>query len=79
MGGIVFALLAALCNAVSVMARHVASTAGPDRPAGLRLVGIRQAVAGTAWTGAAASRAGLAVFIAAAEPRGAEAPRSRSG
>ena len=39
MGGIVFALLAALCNAVSVMARHAASTADPHRPAGLRLIG----------------------------------------
>ena len=34
-----FALLAALCNAVSVLTRHVASTADPDRPTGLRLVG----------------------------------------
>ena len=39
MGGIVFALLAALCNAVSVIARHIASTADPDRPAGRRLIG----------------------------------------
>ncbi|HEX3512841.1 MAG TPA: hypothetical protein VHT26_02430, partial [Trebonia sp.] len=39
MGGVVFALLAALCNAVSVIARHVASTADPHRPSGLRLVG----------------------------------------
>jgi hypothetical protein len=121
-GGIVFALLAALCNAVSVMARHIASTADPHRPAGLRGMGallrspqwligwaaqigafafqavalhlgqvsvvqpllvaelvlalvlrrvwIRQAVAGTAWAGAAAACAGLAVFIVAAEPRG---------
>jgi hypothetical protein len=39
-GGIVFALLAALCNAVSVITRHVASTADPDhRPAGWQLVG----------------------------------------
>jgi hypothetical protein len=38
-GGVVFALLAALCNAVSVIARHIASTADPDRPTGLRLVG----------------------------------------
>jgi hypothetical protein len=38
-GGVVFALLAALCNAVSVIARHIASTADPRRPAGLRLVG----------------------------------------
>jgi drug/metabolite transporter (DMT)-like permease len=38
-GAIVFALLAALCNAVSVLTRHVASTADPDRPTGLRLVG----------------------------------------
>ena len=39
MGAIVFALLAALCNAVSVLTRHVASTADPDRPTGLRLAG----------------------------------------
>ena len=39
MGAIVFALLAALCNAVSVLTRHVASTADPDRPTGPRLVG----------------------------------------
>jgi drug/metabolite transporter (DMT)-like permease len=38
-GGIVFALLAALCNAVSVIARHIASTADPDRPSGRRLIG----------------------------------------
>jgi len=119
-GGIVFALLAALCNAVSVMTRHIASTADPRRPTGRRLVGyllrnprwlagwgaqaaafafqavalhagqvsvvqpllvtelvmalvlrrvwIRQGVAGAAWAGAAATCAGLAVFIVAAEP-----------
>ena len=38
-GGNRLALLAALCNAVSVLTRHVASTADPDRPSGLRLVG----------------------------------------
>jgi drug/metabolite transporter (DMT)-like permease len=38
-GAIVFALLAALCNAVSVLTRHVASTADPDRPTGIGLVG----------------------------------------
>jgi hypothetical protein len=38
-GAIVFALLAALCNAVSVITRHVASTADPDRPSGLRVIG----------------------------------------
>jgi drug/metabolite transporter (DMT)-like permease len=38
-GAIAFALLAALCNAVSVLTRHVASTADPDRPRGLRLAG----------------------------------------
>ena len=122
MGAIVFALLAALCNAVSVLTRHVASTADPDRPTGIGLVGyllrnpqwllgsaaqvgafafqavalqlgqlsvvqpllvtelvmalvlrrvwIRQAVAWAAWAGAAATCAGLAVFIVAAEPRG---------
>ena len=39
MGAIFFALLAALCNAVSVLTRHVASTADPDRPTGIGLVG----------------------------------------
>jgi drug/metabolite transporter (DMT)-like permease len=38
-GAIFFALLAALCNAVSVLTRHVASTADPDRPTGIGLVG----------------------------------------
>jgi hypothetical protein len=38
-GAIVFALLAALCNAVSVITRHVASTGDPDRPSGLRIIG----------------------------------------
>jgi drug/metabolite transporter (DMT)-like permease len=121
-GAIAFSLLAALCNAVSVLTRHVASTADPDRPTGLRLAGyllrnpqwlagtgaqvgafafqavalqlgqlsvvqpllvtelvmalvlrrvwIRQAIAWAAWAGAAATCAGLAVFIVAAEPRG---------
>jgi drug/metabolite transporter (DMT)-like permease len=35
---IVFALLAALCNAVSVTTRHVASVADPHRAAGWRLI-----------------------------------------
>jgi drug/metabolite transporter (DMT)-like permease len=129
-GGIAFALLAALCNAVSVIARHIASTADPDRPAGRRLIGyllrnplwlagwgaqagafafqavalhlaqvsivqpllvtelvlalvlrrvwIRQTVAGSAWAGAAAACAGLAVFLVAAEPRGGH-PAPTSG
>jgi hypothetical protein len=124
-GAIVFALLAALCNAVSVITRHIASTADPDRPSGRRLVGyllrnpqwlagwgaqvgafafqavalqlgqvsvvqpllvtelvmalalrqvfIHQEVAWTAWGGAAAAVAGLAVFLVAAEPRGGNA------
>ena len=38
-GGVVFALLAALCNAVSVITRHIASTADPQRPTGFRIVG----------------------------------------
>jgi drug/metabolite transporter (DMT)-like permease len=37
-GAILFALLAALCNAVSVSTRHIASTADPRRPSGWRLV-----------------------------------------
>ena len=36
--GIAFALLAALCNAVSVIERHIASTSDPHRPAGRQLV-----------------------------------------
>jgi hypothetical protein len=36
--GIAFALLAALCNAVSVIERHIASTGDPHRPAGRQLV-----------------------------------------
>ena len=35
---IVFALLAALCNAVSVTTRHIASVADPHRSAGWRLI-----------------------------------------
>lgn len=121
-GGVFFALLAALCNAVSVITRHIAGTADPHRPAGFGLVGyllrnprwlagsgaqvgafvfqavalhlgqlsvvqpllvvelvfalvlrqvwIRQEVAATAWAGAVAACAGLAVFLVAAEPRG---------
>jgi drug/metabolite transporter (DMT)-like permease len=38
-GGVVFALLAALCNAASVIARHIASTTDPRRPSGRKLVG----------------------------------------
>ncbi len=38
-GGVVFALLAALSNAVSVITRHIASTADPQRPTGFRIVG----------------------------------------
>jgi drug/metabolite transporter (DMT)-like permease len=123
-GGVVFALLAALCNAVSAILRHIASTADPNRPSGHRIVGyllrnpqwlagwgaeigafvfqavalhfgsisvvqpllvtelvlalvlrwlwIRQAVAWAAWAGAVATCAGLAVFIATAEPRGGQ-------
>jgi drug/metabolite transporter (DMT)-like permease len=123
--GIVFALLAALSNAASVMTRHIASTADPHRPAGRRLVGyllhnsrwlagwaaqvaafvfqavalhnspvsvvqpllvtelvlalvlrrlwIHQTISGAAWAAAAATCAGLAVFIVAAEPRGGHA------
>jgi hypothetical protein len=119
---VVFALLAALCNAVSAILRHIASTADPNRPSGRRIVGyllhnsqwlagwgaeigafvcqalalhfasisvvqpllvtelvialvlrwlwIHQAVAWAAWVGAVATCAGLAVFIAMAEPSG---------
>jgi hypothetical protein len=39
MAAIVFALLAAFSNAVSVITRHIASTADPRRPTGWRLAG----------------------------------------
>jgi hypothetical protein len=71
-GGIVFALLTALCNAVSVMARHAASTADPHRPAGLRLIGylLRNPLWLTGW----GAQVGAFAFQAVAG-----APRTRSG
>jgi hypothetical protein len=71
-GGVVFAPLAALCNAVSVIARHIASTADPHRPTCRRLVGylLRSPLWLAGWGAQAAACAGLAVFIVAAEPRG---------
>jgi len=118
---VVFALLAALSNAVSVILQHIASTAGALRPAGWRLifslvrsplwlfglaaqvgafafqaialhigelsvvqpllvteliivlivrrVWLHQSIALAAWTGGVLASAGLAVFIAAGEPR----------
>jgi drug/metabolite transporter (DMT)-like permease len=118
----VFALLTALSNAVSVATQHIASTAGPGRPAGWRLVRylfhsplwlfgwvalgaaflfqalalhdglvsvvqpllvselvfalvlrrfwIHQLIRPLTWAAAAATCAGLAVFIVAGEPQG---------
>ena len=123
---IVFALLAAASNAVSVSTRHAASAAGAYRLSGWRLalrlfrsplwllgwaaqigafifqavalhngevsvvqpllvtelplalvlrrVWLREPVAPAAWGGAGLACAGLAVFIAAAEPQGGGAP-----
>lgn len=119
---IVFALVAAFFNAVSVTAQHIASTADTQRRAGWRLifslvrsplwlfgaaaqvgafvfqatalhigelsvvqpllvteliivlvlrrVRLRQPIVPAAWIGAVLASAGLAVFIAAGEPRG---------
>jgi drug/metabolite transporter (DMT)-like permease len=62
--GIVFALLAALCNAVSVIERHIASTRDPRRPAGLKLVGwlLRNPL----WLLGSAAQVGAFVFQAVA-------------
>jgi drug/metabolite transporter (DMT)-like permease len=62
--GIAFALLAALCNAVSVIERHIASTGDPRRPAGLRLVGylLRNPV----WLIGSAAQVGAFAFQAVA-------------
>ena len=64
MGAIVFALLAALCNAVSVLTRHVASTADPDRPTGLRLVGYL--LRNPRWLAGSAAQVGAFAFQAVA-------------
>src|ERR1700690_1007822 len=63
-GAIVFALLAALCNAVSVLTRHVASTADPDRPTGLRLVGYL--LRNPQWLAGSAAQVGAFSFQAVA-------------
>ena len=64
MGAIAFALLAALCNAVSVLTRHVASTADPDRPTGLRLVGYL--LRNPRWLAGSAAQVGAFAFQALA-------------
>ena len=64
MGAIVFALLAALCNAVSVLTRHVASTADPDRPSGFRLVGYL--LRNPRWLAGSAAQVGAFAFQAVA-------------
>jgi drug/metabolite transporter (DMT)-like permease len=61
---IVFALLAALCNAVSVTTRHVASTADPHRSAGWRL--IIYLLRNPMWLLGWAAQAGAFVFQALA-------------
>jgi hypothetical protein len=63
-GAIVFALLAALCNAVSVLTRHVASTADPDRPTGPRLVGYL--LRNPQWLAGSAAQVGAFAFQAVA-------------
>jgi drug/metabolite transporter (DMT)-like permease len=63
-GAIVFALLAALCNAVSVLTRHVASTADPDRPSGPRLVGYL--LRNPQWLAGSAAQVGAFAFQALA-------------
>ena len=59
-----FALLAALCNAVSVLTRHVASTADPDRPTGLRLAGYL--LRNPRWLAGSAAQVGAFGFQAVA-------------
>jgi drug/metabolite transporter (DMT)-like permease len=61
---IVFALLAALCNAVSVTTRHVASVADPHRSAGWRL--IIYLLCNPVWLLGWAAQAGAFVFQALA-------------
>jgi drug/metabolite transporter (DMT)-like permease len=62
--GIAFALLAALCNGVSTIDRHIASTADSHRPAGLKLVGwlLRNPL----WLLGSAAQVGAFVFQALA-------------
>jgi hypothetical protein len=62
--GIVFALLAALGNAVSVITRHIASTADPDRPAGWRLAGYL--LRNSRWLAGWAAQIGAFAFQAVA-------------
>jgi len=61
---IVFALLAALCNAVSVTTRHLASVADPHRSAGWRL--IIYLLRNPLWLLGWAAQAGAFVFQALA-------------
>ncbi len=61
---IVFALLAALCNAVSVTTRHIASVADPHRSAGWRL--IIYLLRNPVWLLGWAAQAGAFVFQALA-------------
>jgi drug/metabolite transporter (DMT)-like permease len=62
---IVFALLAALCNAVSVLTRHVASTAEPqDRPTGL--AEVPYLLRNPRWLAGSAAQVGAFGFQAAA-------------
>jgi drug/metabolite transporter (DMT)-like permease len=63
-GAIFFALLAALCNAVSVLTRHVASTADPDRPTGIGLVGYL--LRNPRWLAGSAAQVGAFAFQAVA-------------
>ncbi len=62
--GVFFALLAALCNAVSVITRHIAGTADPHRPSGLGLVGYL--LRNPRWLAGSAAQVGAFVFQAVA-------------
>lgn len=63
-GGVFFALLAALCNAVSVITRHIAGTADPHRPTGFGLVGYL--LRNPRWLAGSGAQVGAFVFQAVA-------------
>lgn len=62
--GVFFALLAALCNAVSVIMRHIAGTADPHRPTGFGLVGYL--LRNPRWLGGSGAQVGAFAFQALA-------------
>lgn len=63
-GGVLFALLTALCNAVSVITRHIAGTADPHRPTGFGLVGYL--LRNPRWLAGSGAQVGAFVFQAVA-------------